>query len=65
MLRKMLGPKWEEVTGGWRKLNNDGLHYFLSTPHQYYVIKSIICDGWGTLQLWGEAKCFQGFVVET
>jgi hypothetical protein len=26
MLRRILGPKSDEVTGGWRKLNNERLH---------------------------------------
>jgi hypothetical protein len=26
--RKIHGPKGKEVTGGWRKLRNDYLHYF-------------------------------------
>jgi hypothetical protein len=28
MLRRMLGSKREEVTGGWRKLHNEELHDF-------------------------------------
>jgi hypothetical protein len=27
MLRKMFGPKREEVTGGWRTLHNEGIVY--------------------------------------
>jgi hypothetical protein len=32
VLKKMFGPKQEEVTGDWRKLHNEELHglYFLS-----------------------------------
>jgi hypothetical protein len=26
VLRRILGPKRDELTGGWRKLNNDELH---------------------------------------
>jgi hypothetical protein len=26
MLRRIFGPKKEEVTGGWRKLHNEELH---------------------------------------
>jgi hypothetical protein len=31
LLRRVFGPKREEVTGGWRKLHNEELHnlYFL------------------------------------
>jgi hypothetical protein len=28
MLRIIFGPKRDEVTGGWRKLHNEELHYF-------------------------------------
>jgi hypothetical protein len=26
VLRRILGPKWEEVAGGWRRLLNEELH---------------------------------------
>jgi hypothetical protein len=32
VLRKILGPKRKEVTGGWRKLRSEELRDFLSTP---------------------------------
>jgi hypothetical protein len=28
VLRRICGPKRDEVTGGWRKLHNDELHNF-------------------------------------
>jgi len=66
VLRKMLGPRGPEVTGGWRKLNNEGLlDFYLHLTNIIYVIKSMICDGRGTWQFWEEAKRLQGFVVET
>jgi hypothetical protein len=33
VLRRIFGPKWVEVTGGWRKLHNEELHNFYSTPN--------------------------------
>jgi hypothetical protein len=27
VLRRIFGPKRDEVTGGWRKLHNEKLHY--------------------------------------
>jgi hypothetical protein len=30
--RRMFGPKMDEVTGGWRKLQNEELHNFCSSP---------------------------------
>jgi hypothetical protein len=29
VLRRIFGPKRDEVTGGWRKLHNDELHFVL------------------------------------
>jgi hypothetical protein len=34
MLRRIFGPKWDEVTGGWRKLHNEELHSLYSSPSQ-------------------------------
>jgi hypothetical protein len=32
VLRRIFGPKREEVTGGWRKLHNEELHNLYSSP---------------------------------
>jgi hypothetical protein len=32
VLRRIFGPKRDEVTGGWRKLHNEELHKFYSSP---------------------------------
>jgi hypothetical protein len=32
VLRRILGPKRDEVTGGWRKLRNEELHGLYSSP---------------------------------
>jgi hypothetical protein len=32
VLRKIFGPKRDEVTGGWRKLHNEELHNLYSSP---------------------------------
>jgi hypothetical protein len=32
MLRRILGLKRDEVTGGWRKLHNEELHNLYSSP---------------------------------
>jgi hypothetical protein len=31
-LRRILGPKRDEVTGGWRKMHNEELHNLYSSP---------------------------------
>jgi hypothetical protein len=40
VLRRIFGPKREEVTGGWRKLHNEELHNFYSPPSIIRMIKS-------------------------
>jgi hypothetical protein len=39
MLRRTFVPKREEVTGGWRKLYNEELHNFYSSPKIIRVSK--------------------------
>jgi hypothetical protein len=40
VLRGIFGPKWEEVTGEWRKLHNRELHNLYSSPDIIRQIKS-------------------------
>jgi hypothetical protein len=40
MLRRIFGPKWEEVAGKWRRLHNEELHNFYTSPNIVRVIKS-------------------------
>jgi hypothetical protein len=40
VLRRIFGPKRDEVTGGWRKLHNEGLHGLYSSPSIVRVIKA-------------------------
>jgi hypothetical protein len=40
VLRRIFGPKRDEVTGGWRKLHNEELLDLYSTPSIIRVIKS-------------------------
>jgi hypothetical protein len=39
-LRRILGPKMDGVTGGWRKLHNDEMHNLNSSPSINRIIKS-------------------------
>jgi hypothetical protein len=39
-LRRIFGPKRDEVTGGWRKLHNEELHNLYSSPSKIRIIKS-------------------------
>jgi hypothetical protein len=40
VLRRIFGPKREEVTEGWRKLHNEELHNLYSSPRIIRMIKS-------------------------
>jgi hypothetical protein len=40
VLRKILVPKMDEVTGEWRRLHNEELNYLYSSPNIIWVIKS-------------------------
>jgi hypothetical protein len=40
MLRRIFGPKREEVMGGWRRLHNEELHNLYASPNIIGVIKS-------------------------
>jgi len=64
VLRRIFGPKRDEVTGEWRKLHNE-LNNLYSSPNIVRVIKSrrmrraghVACMG-------GGERCVQGFVGE-
>jgi hypothetical protein len=40
VLRRIFGPKRDEVTGGWRELYNEELHGLYSSPSIVRVIKA-------------------------
>jgi hypothetical protein len=39
-LRRIFGPKRDEVTGDWRKLHNEELHNLYSSPNIIRITKS-------------------------
>jgi hypothetical protein len=39
VLKRIFGPKRDEVTGGWRKLHNEELHNLYSSPSTIRMIK--------------------------
>jgi hypothetical protein len=40
VLRRLFEPKRDEVTGEWRKLHNEELHKFYSSPNIIRMLKS-------------------------
>jgi len=38
VLRRMFGPKWDEVTGDWRKLHNEELNDLYYSQNMFRVI---------------------------
>jgi hypothetical protein len=40
VLRRVFGPKRDEVTGEWRKLHNEELHDLYSSPNIIRIMKS-------------------------
>jgi hypothetical protein len=40
VLRRIFGPKRDEVTGGWRKLYNEKLHYLYCSPSTVRLFKA-------------------------
>jgi hypothetical protein len=56
VLRRIFGPKRDEVTGEWRKLHNEELHDLYSSPNIVWVIKSGRMRWEGHVALMGERK---------
>jgi len=66
MLRIILGPKKEEVAGGWRRLHNEELHNLNGSPDIIRVIKSRGMIMGGACNTHGRyEKCMRYFGWET
>jgi hypothetical protein len=56
VLRRIFGPKRDEVTGGWRKLHNEELHGLYSWPSIIRVIKTRMMRWVGHVARMGEVR---------
>jgi hypothetical protein len=56
VLRRIFGPKWDEVTGEWRKLHNEELHILYSSPNIIRQIKPMRMRWAGHVARMGEER---------
>jgi hypothetical protein len=56
VLRRIFGPKRDEVTGGWRKLHIEELHGLYSSPSIIRVIKARRMRWAGHVACMGEVR---------
>jgi hypothetical protein len=56
VLRRIFGPKRDEVTGGWRKLQNEELHGLYFSPSIITVIKARRMRWAGYVACMGEVR---------
>jgi len=64
-LRRLFGPKRDEVTGKWRKLHKEELNDLHSSPNIIRVIKSRIKSWVEHVERKGKERCIQGFGGKT
>ena len=64
VLRRIFGPKRDEVTGEWRKLHNEELNNLYTLPNIIPVTKLRRMRWVGAQSMYeGEEKCVQGVCV--
>jgi len=67
VVRKIFGPKRDEITGEWRIKCNEELRVVYCSPYRYYsddTNEEEISWSWHVVY-WGEGRCIQGFCGET
>jgi hypothetical protein len=63
VLRRIFGPKRDEVTGVWRKLHNEELHGLYSSPSIARVIKARRMRWAGHVARMGEVRVAYNILV--
>jgi hypothetical protein len=61
VLRRVFGPKRDEVIGEWRKLNNEELSDLYSLPNIVWVVRSRRMRWTGHVARMGEGRGCTGF----
>jgi len=62
LLRRIFGPKRDEVKGEWRKLDNEEIYDLYSSPNIIQVVKSRIMGWAGDVAYMGErGEVHRGF----
>jgi hypothetical protein len=61
VLRKIFGPKWDEVTREWRRLHKEGRYDLYSSQNIIRVIKSRIMRWAGHVARMGTGDVHTGF----
>jgi hypothetical protein len=64
VLKRIFGPKRDEVTGGWRKLHNEELHNLYPSPSIIRMIQSRRKRGAGHVARLGEKRIAYRILVE-
>jgi hypothetical protein len=65
VLRKIFGPKRDEITGELRRLHNEELYYLYSLPITIRVIRSRRVRWTGHMACMSDERCMQVFDGET
>jgi hypothetical protein len=60
VLRRIFGPKRDEVTEEWRRLHNKELYALYSSPYIIRVIKSRRLRWAGHVAVWGRGEVHTG-----
>jgi hypothetical protein len=61
VLRKIFGPKRDEMIGGWRKLHNEELHNLYCSPSIIKISKSRMMRWAGHVARMGRRRMHVGF----